>query len=321
MNYFDFLSEASKVLRTSSIEVERVIISAPYRYKHYTIPKRDGGSRDIHHPSPALKAVQRWIVNDFLGNLPVHDCVYSYRRGRNIAMHASRHSHSNYITRFDFSDFFPSITGVVIRNFLVDAELNGFVNFDHRVMDAIIRLVCRHNKSSNRLVLSIGAPSSPHLSNALLYDFDCEMARVTERMKGIYTRYADDIYISSSSKESVTKLEEVFLAAVARRLPYLQVNKRKTQHLSRKRRMSVTGVNITPQRRLSVGRDLKRSIKTQVFLALQGSLQAEEISALRGVLAHISSIEPAFIGSLITKFGAEKIRLFMTSPANDVIID
>lgn len=321
MNYSDFISEASKVLRTSSVEVERVIISAPYRYKHYTIPKRDGGSRDIHHPSPALKAVQRWIVNDLLDNLPVHDCVYSYRRGRNIAMHALQHSHSNYITRFDFSDFFPSITGVVIRDLFIGAELNKFVDFDRKVTEAIIRLVCRHNKSSNRLVLSIGAPSSPHLSNALLYNFDCEMAQIAKRMKGIYTRYADDIYISSTSKESIGKLEEAFMAVAARMLPYLQVNKRKTQHLSRKRRMSVTGVNITPQRSLSIGRDLKRSMKTQVYLALQGSLQADEISMLRGMLAHVSSIEPAFIDSLVKKFGTEKIRLLLTSPANDVVAD
>lgn len=319
MNYSDFISEVSKVLRTSSVEVERIVISAPYRYKHYTIPKRDGSPRDIHHPSPALKAVQRWVVNDLLSELPVHDCVYSYRKGRNIAMHASQHSRSNYVTRFDFSDFFPSITGVVLRNLLAGSVEKGLLHFDGKVVEAVIRLVCRHNKNSNRLVLSIGAPSSPHLSNALLYDFDCEMAQIVERMKGIYTRYADDIYISSDSKDSIGKLEQAFMTIVGRKLPYLQVNQKKTQHLSRKRRMSVTGINITPQRKLSIGRDLKRSVKTQVFLALRGELQSDEINKLSGMLAHVSSVEPAFMESLVNKFGAESIRLLLSSPVRSEI--
>lgn len=320
MEYADFISEASRILRTSSVAVERIIISAPYRYKHYTIPKRTGGLRDIHHPSPALKAMQRWIVGNILNTLPVHDCVYSYREGRNIGMHAAQHSRSNYISRFDFADFFPSITGGLVRSFLVDVMRGGSLSFGDELLHAIIRLVCRHEASSNSLVLSIGAPSSPHLSNAILYGFDSDMAAIAERMGGVYTRYADDIYISNTSKESIEAMEVAFFETFARRLPYLKVNKKKTQRLSRKRRMSVTGVNITPQRRLSVGRDLKRSLKTQVFLATRGKLPLDEMSVLTGMLAHVRSIEPTFIEILVRKFGADSMRLLMGPSVKNVAL-
>lgn len=319
MNYSNFLSEASKVLRTSSVEMERIILTAPYRYKHYTIPKRDGRPRDIHHPSPALKEVQRWITNCLLRSLPVHECVYSYRHGRNIGMHAAQHSRSNFITRFDFCDFFPSITGAVIRSLLVDAKSKGLLDLDGKVIDAIVRLVCRFDKHSNGLVLSIGAPSSPHLSNALLYDFDVELAQIVGRMNGIYTRYADDIYVSSGSRELIEKLDGAFVTIAGRKLPYLKINNKKTQHLSRKRRMSVTGINITPQRQLSVGRDLKRSIKTQIFLASRGELRIEEVSKLIGMLAHVSSVEPEFMRCLVKKFGTANIQRVLDWPLSDIV--
>ncbi len=313
MNYSEFLLELSKLLRTSSVEAERLIINAPHRYKHYKIPKRNGELRDIHHPSPALKAAQRWIANDLLSHLQVHDCVFSYRKGRNIAMHAAAHIESNYIVRLDFSNFFPSITGSVVRAFLLRENNRGNVDFDARTIEAIIRIACRYQKEGNKLVLSIGAPSSPHLSNVLLHSFDELMSRASQRRGGTYTRYADDIYISSRSKEVTALLEADFFEIAAETLPYLKINRQKTQHLSRKRRMSVTGVNITPQRRISIGRDAKRSLKTRVFLALQGTLPPEDIPALKGMLAHVAAVEPAFIAGLGRKYGIERIEAFLSS--------
>ncbi|UNK56180.1 retron St85 family RNA-directed DNA polymerase [Pseudoxanthomonas daejeonensis] len=313
MNYSDLLSSAAKLLRTSSIEAERIIITAPYRYKHYKIEKRNGGQRDIHHPTPALKAIQRWLVSTPLANLPVHDCVYSYRKGRNIAMHAAMHVESNYITRFDFSDFFPSITATTIRRFLLEETMKGTIDLDTAAINAIVRLVCRAEDKSGKLVLSIGAPSSPHLSNAVLHDFDHVMESSARIAGGMYTRYADDIYVSGRTKETVALLEKAFIRETSKLLPYLKINERKTQRLSRKRRMAVTGINVTPQRKLSVGRDLKRSLKTKVHLALLGQIAPEELSALRGMIAHVASVEPAFMDSLSKKFGVERLESFLTS--------
>lgn len=311
MNYSELLSEASKILRTSSIEVERIIITAPYRYKHYKIPKRNGGARDIHHPSPALKALQRWIAAEILKDIPVHESVFSYRKGVNIAMHAQMHVHSNYIVRFDFSNFFPSITGSVVRKAITDEVSRGRLNLDARSIDAVVRLVCCSRKDSPGLALSIGAPSSPHISNALLYSFDNKIASMVERSAGVYTRYADDIYISARTRDVINQLKNLFIDLVGSDLPYLRINPSKVRDLSRKRRMSVTGLNITPVRTLSVGRDLKRKIRTQVYLAIEGKLPATDFSYLRGMLAYMGSVEPAFIDSLHKKFGYPQVKALL----------
>jgi hypothetical protein len=36
--------------------------AASYAYKYYTIRKRNGDERPIHHPSKQLKAMQRWLL-------------------------------------------------------------------------------------------------------------------------------------------------------------------------------------------------------------------------------------------------------------------
>ena len=307
MIYSEFIQEASRLLRTSRVEVERLIITAPYRYKHYTIPKRNGRPRDIHHPTPALKAVQRWMTSIVLSPLPVHDCVYSYRRGRNIAMHAAQHLRSNYVTRFDFADFFPSVSASVLRAYLLRELLKGVVTLDRETVDAVVRLSVCHKKASGRFEMSIGAPSSPFLSNALLYSFDARMNRISNDVGCVYTRYADDIYVSGRSKASLQEVEAGFLVSVAEELPYLRINEAKTQHLSRKRRVSVTGVNLTSDRKVSVGRELKRSLATRVFLALRGELEPHDLPSLRGMLSHVKSVEPEFIAKLSAKYGAAEV--------------
>lgn len=308
MVYAEFIVEAAGVLRTSRVEVERLILSAPYRYKHYTIEKRNGGRRDIHHPTPALKAIQRWLVDGPLAQLPVHESVYSYRVGRNIAMHARAHLRSNFVTRFDFSDFFPSISIGVLRAFLYQEILRGIVSADRQTAEAIVRILSCYKKSTKRLGLSIGAPSSPFVSNALLYNFDCKMSLAANARGCTYTRYADDIYVSGRYKDDVQALEREFLAVVAENVSFLTVNDKKTQKLSRKRRISITGINVTPERKLSVGRSLKRSLTTRVFLALRGELDIAEIPRLRGMLAHLSSVEPSYISKLCKKFGSAQIE-------------
>lgn len=310
MNYQQFLDEASKHLRSTPARVEKIITTAPFRYKFYTIPKRTGGRRQIFHPSPALKSMQRWMVSGPISGLPVHDSVFSYVQGKNIGMNAAEHIFSNYFIRFDFADFFPSITGRVLRDFLRRSVAAGLVDVDDVVIAAVVRLACRAVDEKG-LALTIGAPSSPYLSNAVLNEFDEAVSEVAIAADVVYTRYADDIYVSSRSLAELGEFEERFRGLVAERLPFLRINEDKVQHLSRKRRVTVTGVNITSDRKLSVGRDRKRRIRTLLYLAKSGLLEGENFSSLRGDIAYVWSIEPDFIERLEKKFGGQFVQEFM----------
>ena len=47
--------------------------------------------------------------------------------------------------------------------------------------------------------LSIGAPTSPIVSNIIMYDLDTLFVEEATRCQAVYTRYADDITISADS--------------------------------------------------------------------------------------------------------------------------
>lgn len=288
----------------SEAYVFKLIRKAPYSYRTYDIPKKNGGTRRIDHPSSELKVIQSWVLDNILSHLPVHPSVFSYRKLVGISSHAEMHRKSNYLARLDLTNFFPSITSqdVVLMLGRYREKLPQWIAADD--FHVISRIVSRFDDRRGRLALTIGAPTSPAISNSILYDLDCEIyARCTE--KGVvYTRYADDLYFSTSEPNVLSDLIAFAKGMIERSLtPSISVNNEKTVFTSRKRHMVVTGITITPDRKLSIGRDAKRSVRTRVFLASQDKLAAEELERLRGQLNYYRSVEPSLIESLFRKFG------------------
>jgi RNA-directed DNA polymerase len=95
------------------------------------------------------------------------------------------------------------------------------------------------------------------------------------------------------------KVEEVFAETAS---PRLVINKRKTYHGSRKRRMVVTGLRITPDAKVSVGRELKRRIRVVAHKAFHKRLEPHELAWLHGMLAYVSSIEPHYAERIRAKY-------------------
>ena len=94
-------------------EVERLIRTAPSRYKVHEIEKRNSrGKRTIAQPTAEIKLLQRYLVERYISNLPVSDAAKAYRLNHNILDHAYPHANNQYLLKLDFKDFFPSIRAV-----------------------------------------------------------------------------------------------------------------------------------------------------------------------------------------------------------------
>jgi RNA-directed DNA polymerase len=161
----------------------------------------------------------------------------------------------------------------------------------------ISSLTCRFGR------LTIGAPSSPTVSNKLIFGLDLRLAEIASEYHVNYTRYADDMYFSSSGPEilfDVCKKVEIAIAETAS--PRLTINKKKTYHASRKKRMAVTGLRITPDARVSVGHELKRRIRVLAHKALNRNIGVEDLGWLHGMLAYVSSIEPEYVAKIRSKY-------------------
>lgn len=311
MNHLDLISAWAHVLRSPEKDILRLIRTAPYQYRHYKIPKRHGGMRDIFHPTPSLKTVQRFMVSNIFCSLPIHETVHSYRPGLNIRAHATKHLHSNFLLRLDFKDFFPSIDREWLMAYLRSEAHVGRLDIDQGAISTVARVACRFNEEDQSNALSIGAPSSPILSNAILFDLDRAIFDLCSKAECVYTRYADDIYVSTRVPDVLRHIEIDIRGFIKQFAPKLVLNEGKTINLSKKQRRTVTGVILTPSRTLSIGRELKRSIKTRIYLYSLGDLTHEEVNELSGLLAFICDVEPEFFSALSSKFGTETLDILL----------
>jgi RNA-directed DNA polymerase len=269
-----------------------IIRRAPASYKVFHIEKRSGGYREIAQPSKDVKLIQRWLIEKILeAKLPIDDATTAYKKGSSIKVNAEKHKNSNHLVKIDFTNFFPSITILDITS-----HLNKFLGcyLDETAVNIVSRL-CSWKKSRGNYVLCIGAPTSPIISNSILYEFDKKISHLCAQENAVYTRYADDITISSESHGVVNKYLRIITDVLANlEYPRIKINNKKTIFASRSGRRFITGITLTPTHEISIGRDRKRLIRAMYHRYLSGNLGEDEQKKMFGLISFAEDIEPGF---------------------------
>ncbi len=301
-----YLIEHHKHNFHSKQEFFAFIQDAPKKYKVYTIPKRTSGERTIAQPIRQLKDCQRSIVSIFKNILPVHDCCMAYMEGRDIKQNALVHSNNIFFLKMDFMDFFNSITP---KLFWDACELHGieFDWFDKEILEKV--LFWRQSKYSRKLILSIGAPSSPFISNFLMYSFDEELNEYCKKKGITYTRYADDLTFSTKIAGSLFNLPDFVTKLLLKNYGHkIRINQFKTVFSSKKHNRHITGLTITNESSISIGRAKKRYIKHLVHNFIEKKITLEDLNYLKGYLGFIQYVEPTFLNSLELKYSKAIIQ-------------
>jgi hypothetical protein len=287
-------------------EVVGLLPTVQRRYKVYDIPKRSGGFRSIAQPAREVKSLQQAVVSGLLKQLPVHPNATAYRNGVGLIANAAPHAGHNAILKLDFENFFNSIKQsdfedhlrrVMPRLSLSDIELAGLICFW---------------KSARRAspVLSVGAPSSPIISNIMLYNLDVALLQIADDVGANYTRYADDMTFSHPSAGALWRLLPIIENAIRRNArPVLRLNNQKTKVFSPKNHRGVTGLTLSNDGLISLGRARKRRIQSTVHHFLLGKLDSERIRELGGWLSFAKEVEPGFIDRLEVKYQSSIYRL------------
>jgi len=303
MNIFARLSEKFSMRKDDLVEY---VISAPHRYKEYTIPKRNGrGLREIAQPAKELKVLQRVVLDEYFSDLPIHSAAMAYREGIGIKDNAEKHSPNQYLLKMDFSDFFPSIKS---EDFLAHVRKHkGVVKIEDKF--AIKKLFFWVKKGSSVHKLSIGAPSSPFISNTLMFDFDCALDDLCKNEGVTYTRYADDITLTTNKAGVLFKFPSIVENILEQiEYPRLTVNTKKTVFSSKKSNRHVTGLVLANDNSVSLGRERKRYIKSLVYKFSSSGMPSADILHLKGLLSFAKHVEPKFYDSLVKKYGSQVIR-------------
>ena len=268
--------ELAEAIGISARLIASIRKNKPKHYRSFKMPKKTGGTRNIDAPRTFLKVIQRWINDYLLISLPLHEKCISYRKGLSIKSNASFHEKKNYILNLDIENFFGSITKKALANLLLN---NGY---SVELTLVLIDLCTLDN------VLPQGAPTSPTLSNALLFNFDEQIEAFSNDRGVTYTRYADDITLSSDNKEILKQVE----VQIAKSLqPYqLQLKSEKTRMTHISQRQIVTGLVVNERAKPS--RDYRRRIRA-IFHAAEKNPNgfAGMGNVLNGYIAHLSAYE------------------------------
>ncbi|MEZ9821063.1 retron St85 family RNA-directed DNA polymerase [Shewanella sp. 10N.286.45.A1] len=299
------LKKLSCKLKASEQDVLRVAVDAPMKYKIYTIPKRTQGRRTIAHPAKELKVVQSALVELF--QLPVHNNAMAYKKGTSIKENASVHKNNKYLLKMDFENFFNSITPSVFWNTWKQQHREEPDFFDKKIVNNIL-FWAKEKFNKTELVLSVGAPSSPAISNFCLFYFDKEITQLCKNNNISFTRYADDLTFSTNEKNSLFDIPKVIAATLNKHYgTKISINNQKTIFSSKAHNKHVTGITITPEGNLSIGRERKRYIKHLVHQFKIDNLDEVDLNHLRGLLSFSGHIEPKFIESLSKKYSKDTI--------------
>lgn len=166
------------------------------RYRHFSIPKKSGGKRNIAAPSKGLGHILYYVNILLKAIYQPSDYAMGFVEGRSVVDNAIRHIGQNYVFNTDIENFFPSIEQPrVWKRF----QLKPF-NFTKPIANILAGLCCIKEKNDDgtvKYVVPQGAPTSPLITNAICDTLDRRLSGLARRFKLHYTRYADDITFSS----------------------------------------------------------------------------------------------------------------------------
>ena len=301
-------------LSTSKAELIKLASSAPNRYKVYRIPKRNAGTRVIAHPAKLLKCYQRHLVQLLETTLPVHQSAYAYKRGVGIRDNAQYHSSGRFLLKMDFQNFFHSINPDLLLQ-MMEANNTTLEKEDRWVLNQLV--FWRPSKTSGgKLILSIGAPSSPFISNFIMFKFDEEINAECKKRGIKYTRYADDLTFTTNVKNSLFEIPSLVKQQLRVSLHNnISINEAKTVFSSKAHNRHITGVTITNEGNVSLGRARKRYISSMIHKFKLGILPKEDRSHLQGLLAFSNDIEPDFVSRMAKKYTHVVIQALLKGAA------
>jgi RNA-directed DNA polymerase len=272
--------------------------------------------RALINPSERLRAYHNFLRLFLVDFLPVHEeAVFSYRKGISARAAVEQHSLSRHFFVTDIESFFPSITRDIVRKTITSAmaEIPIADLSDH--LEHVLDLLCVDD------ALPIGFSTSPGLSNAALYPFDVAFRARCRELGAIYTRYADDIILSSGERATVESGEGALNDHLNRMFGgRLRLHSGKSKHLHRGVKIKLLGMTLLLNGTISVDTSVKNKIETMLHLylrdrerfnAMQKVGTAKTEAQLAGLLNYVNTVDQLYLEKLRRKYGVAVVDMFL----------
>lgn len=277
--------------------------------------------RLIAEPSSKLKEYNKFINEFVIAYLKVNkDVVFSYRKGSSTYDAVKCHAKSKIFFNTDIKSFFPSITREYARSVLFNNLSNIPISDLNAHLDKILDYIIIDNS------LPLGFPTSPAFSNACLYDFDVALQQYCDKHEYIFTRYSDDIIISSEKDEGFDKINSVVADLLGEfGKDHFRLNPAKTKLIKKGSKIKLLGMVILPSEIVSVDIKIKRKLEHLIHFYItdkdkfldsiindpkiktielnENEILEKGVNTVSGLLNHINTIDKNYLDKLKKKYG------------------
>jgi retron-type reverse transcriptase len=199
-------------------------------------------------PDLILKKVQRSIVDNILVYYPISRFATAYAFGSSVQKNARAHVGKKKILKLDIEGFFDNI---------LYSRVKDVVFFKEKFSEPIrilLTMLCYYSE-----VLPQGAPSSPAITNIIMYEFDEKIGQFCEDRGISFTRYCDDMTFSGDFDEK----EVIELVKSELKKLGLFLKNRKTVVVPFAKRQTVTGVVVNEK--INLTKEYKKKIRQELY--------------------------------------------------------
>ena len=258
--------------------------------KHYHsvfIPKSDGTRRRLSVPDLILKNVQKAIADKILAYYPTSIYATAYKAGSSVQANARAHVRKKKILKLDIEGFFDSITYSRVKETVFHKD-----KFSEPIR-VLLTMLCYYRDS-----LPQGAPTSPAITNIIMYEFDEKIGAYCCSRGISYTRYCDDMTFSGDFDEG----EIIDLVKDELRGIGLFLKNRKTAVIKSEKRQTVTGIVVNEK--INLTKEYKKKIRLQMHCIEKFGLESHAqrlgisdtgayLNSLKGRIAFVLQTCPA----------------------------
>ena len=218
------------------------------------ITKPDGSTRETYDVKPELKRIHERIKTKFFKAVDYPPFLHGSLKGKDYITNTKEHTNKKVIISEDVSNFFPSLSKKVIHEVWV-----GVFGFSNEVSSILSDLVT-HNG-----FLVQGAKPSSFLSNLVLWNREAELVLYFKNKGYTYTRYVDDITVSSEKNLTKTEMSEIIRKVyLLLRTVGVKPNRKKHQVMPNGKRQNVHRINVNSGSP-SLPKPERAKIKSAVF--------------------------------------------------------
>lgn len=290
--------------------------------------------RIVYEPSAKLKEYVKFIREYVISYLSINlDVVFSYRKGSSTYNAVEMHSSSKVFYNTDIKNFFPSIDREFAKQIIKKNIDNIPITDISDYVDFLLNFIIFDNN------LPVGFSSSPSFSNACLFEFDNALEMYCKDNDLIYSRYSDDIIISSAKDEGFDSIPNYVSQLLwdnygAR----FKINDEKSKLIRKGNKIKLLGMVVLPSGKISVDISIKKRVEHLIHFYITNKekfvdavssdskiktegLTIEQkrekgVEVISGLLNHINTIDKSYLNKLRKKYGNVIVDMFFHKDVN-----